>query len=382
VSNPATDSPLFAQRQEGIFLSLKRVVGKNGRNIPAIVGKIVGNVVANFNPGKPLATGEIQSLTVDAGERDEFALDRQQRTREIYGPNDYYGHATILKNYAQIPQRKTIKAAIEHGLDFGGFVWDEDMNCRLPAILVSAKFRFPVLEKHTDKKLFAIGPLLGYAPHLLSEKALESEKQRLGRNLLVFPAHSTHIVDSYFDIDEYCKHLGEIGKDFDTIRICLYWKDVLRGRVKDFTRYGFECVTAGHIFDPLFLPRLKSIIECATVTTSNDLGTHVGYCVFMGKPHYLFSHKITLTAETEEILKSSAPDRSDKPDVVELVKAFSEWRDDISVQQKEVVERYWGISERKSVNELSGILEEVDELYKKQRKILFRLKDRCNWLVR
>ncbi|HYG23657.1 MAG TPA: hypothetical protein VEH04_12810 [Verrucomicrobiae bacterium] len=312
----------------------------------------------------------------------DLARDRSLRTREIHAQNDFYGHATVFKHYAGISNGTTLKAVVEHGLFFGGFVWDEDIKSCLPSILTYSRTRFPYLKAKTEKRLFAVGPMIAYAPHLLSAESLRSEKLRLGRNLLVFPAHSTHYVDSVFDIDEYCQHIAGLAASFDSVRICLYWKDVLKGWGEKFAQHGFECVTAGHIFDPLFLPRLKSLIECAAFTTSNELGTHLGYCVFLGKGHHLFSHNVRRQAQHTDICKRDAPDRSGMPDVVETKKAFSSWADPPTQSQLEVADRYWGISEIKTGSELRNVFAEADALYTKGRNPLFRLLDPCRWLAR
>ncbi len=100
-----------------------------------------------------------------------------------------------------------------------------------------------------------------YANHYLNAEKRQTEKPRVGKNLLVFPAHSIHYNITHFNIDKHCDKIKELGKGFDSIRICLYWKDMLRGFDKAYSKHGFECITAGHIFDPMFLPRLKTIID-------------------------------------------------------------------------------------------------------------------------
>ena len=45
----------------------------------------------------------------------EWSKDRLLVTDELHSSNDFYGHATILKKYAQIQPEYQIKAAIEHG---------------------------------------------------------------------------------------------------------------------------------------------------------------------------------------------------------------------------------------------------------------------------
>lgn len=292
-----------------------------------------------------------------------LCADRPQSTVEIYPPNDFYGHATILKQYSKIPSGYQIKASIEHGIYFNDWAWNVDLRANLPAIFTSSKYRLKILKSKTAKALFAIGPILHYAPHYLNESSLNNEKKRIGENLLVFAGHSTHWVDCNYDIEKLCQLIKEIGKDFDTIRICLYWKDVLRGHAEYYLKEGFECVTAGHMFDPLFLPRLKSIIELATLTASNILGTHIGYCILMGKPHYYYEDQPEYTAQSAQILETDVAESS--PKIVKAFRAFSKFIDNITPLQKEIVEKYWGIGEEKSVQEMQSIFQTAEDMYKK-----------------
>jgi hypothetical protein len=326
-----------------------------GLVMTAILNKLTSFIKRKKHSQNPLKVNAINFESID--------INRPLVTKEIHAPNDFYGHATILKQYAKVQSDYQIKAAIEHGPFFGGFSWDVDINAKLPAILVPAAYRYPILNKITNKVLFAIGPMLGYANHYLQPEVLLKEKRRLGKNLLVFPAHSSHHVDINYDVDGYCQFLENLGKEFQSVQICMYWKDILRGIHKKYEQYGFECVTAGHIFDPLFLPKLKSIIELATVTTSNAFGTHIGYSIMMEKPHYLTNENLQKTAETKEILNRDAPDRTHKPDLLEIKNAFSELRSDISGNQMEIVQKYWGSDQIKSVYEMKILLNTLEDMY-------------------
>lgn len=295
-----------------------------------------------------------------------LSADRPPEIVELHSPNSYYGHAFILKQYVKYPLEYKIKAVIEHGtyLHYYDF-WDMEINAFLPVIFTSSEYRHPFLKSKTEKKLYAIGPLINYALHLLTEQELEEEKKRLGKNLLVFPGHSTHFISTYYDIDVYCKKLLETGKDFDSIRICLSWKNILRGDAEKYMKYGFECVTAGHMYDPLFLSRLKDIIELSTVTTSNCAGTHIGYCISMGKPHFVDQGNIYWKTEEdfsidEEIVSEDFLEESKK-----IGDAFSDILYEVTPFQQEIVEKYWGLSHHKSVYEMQCLLEETEEMYKK-----------------
>jgi len=305
-----------------------------------------------------------------------LATDRPLSTPEIHSPNDFYGHATTLKKYAGLPEEYQIKAVIEHGAYGGtGHAWDVEVNAPLPSLFSFASARHLILKKRTNKALFSIGPMLSYAPHFLDADALNLEKRRLGKNLLVLPAHSTHWIDANYDIHDYCKFLEKLEKDFDSIRICLGWKDVLRGQAEEYMRYGFECVTAGHMYDPLFLSRLKSIIELSTITVSFKLGTHIGYCILLGRPHYISKLKHQYTAANNDILRRDVHDPIKTPYGQEMIHTFGELRDDISFQQKELVERYWGLNEHKTVNEMRLILQATEDMYKKGRNFYISGKD-------
>ncbi len=295
----------------------------------------------------------------------EVAKDRPLSSSEIHLPNDFYGNATILKEYAQFPPEYQIKAVIEHGLSLGDSAWDADVNAPLPGIFCWGEHRYPVFRRRTGKALFAIGPIMSYASHYLDEETLNSEKRRLGRSLLAAPEHSSHWIQPHFDIDEYCRVLEDLGKQFDTVRICLGWKDILLGLAEEFTRHGFECVTAGHMYDPLFVPRLKSIIELATTTTTFKAGTFVGLSVLMGKPLFMTKTDYKYLAESDEILKRDLCPRSEEfhKSANEISAAFSEPRSDISEEQFEIVDRYWGISQHKDISEMQSLLQVTEDMY-------------------
>ncbi len=291
-----------------------------------------------------------------------LATDRQLLTNEIHTPNDFYGHATILKKYAGCSPDYQIKAAIEHSPYFTRSYWAADINAPLPAIFASAPHRVPHLRKACKKQVFTLGPLIHYASPFLSSAALNRQKKKLGKNLLVFPAHSTHHIDAHYDIHKFCRQFEKFSKNFDSIRICLYWKDVLRGAADAYLQHGFECVTAGHIYDPLFLNRLKSIIELSTITISNTISTHIGYCIMLNKPHCVIKcDDYRLTALNDTGLKNLSEHLVGPSD--DVYKLFFQFRDNITTQQLAFVRNYWGLDEIKTPEQLNSIFKETEIMY-------------------
>jgi FkbM family methyltransferase len=300
----------------------------------------------------------------------EISKDRPLKSAEIFQPNDFYGHASIIKKYVKLPENYQLKAAIEHGAGIGGNIWDQNINNVLPAMFTSSFYRSRILKNKTSKKIFIIGPKIQYARHYLNEEELKIKKETLGKNLLSFPAHSTHYVNTHYDIQKYCQFLKDFGKNYQSIRICLYWKDILRGLDKEYERFGFQVETAGHMFDPLFLSRLKSIIEAATFTTSNNIGTILGYCVILNKPHLLIESEIKKDSQYKDKLLECS-DLTDQSDAIDIREAFTELQEHVTPKQKEIVNKYWGIDEFKSVEEMGAIINECEKLYQKRTGVYF-----------
>lgn len=295
-----------------------------------------------------------------------LAKDRPLESSEIYTPNDYYGHATVLKKYAGLPPRYSLKCSIEHGPSVDHHVWDNDLNAPLPGMIIFAKRRLPLLRARTNKALFAVGPIIQYSDLALSEEELASERRRLKKNLLVFPAHSTHWANSQYDVDSFCKQILSYAKDFDSVRVCLGWKDALRGMDKPFSRYGFECVTAGHMFDPLFHSRFKTMVTLAHAVFSNDMGSHIGYCIMHDKPVWIIPSQVEWNTNIKQIQEfyerhKEGVDRSRE----RIYSIFGERCDEITAEQREFVNKYWGADIRYSKDEMRIVFETLEEMFKK-----------------
>lgn len=201
--------------------------------------------------------------------------------------NTFYGHAAVLKRYAGLPPALALKAAVEHGPYILGDHWDQDINAPFPALLVFSPDRYRTLAGLTRKLVFGLGPLIHYAAPLLGPEALDLEKRRLGRTLLVFPPKSTHHITAEYALSVFFREIEARSAGFDTVLACLYWRDIQLGREQPFRERGWPCVSAGHIYDPEFLPRLRAIIELSDAALTMDYGTHIGYCLHLGRPVHI-----------------------------------------------------------------------------------------------
>lgn len=282
-----------------------------------------------------------------------------------------YAMDKILKLYCGLSNTFKIHALFEHGVIITDYVGGAFRAHECLPSIVSSKYRVDVLKKQKDYHgAFAIGPYIHYCDSLLEDNQFKEEKNRLGKNLLVFPSHSVDGNISKFDYESFLNNIKKYSDDFDSVRVCMYYKDVQLGRHEIYQKNGFEVVTAGHIFDYNFLPRLKSIIELSDMTMSNNVGTHLGYCIYLNKPHFIdLSQNVEYVKEKND-RESKLIDETTKQvinimdtnDNVLLIKnLFSNFDKKINKDQYELVSYLWGFDEVKSPIELKSIFFEIDE---------------------
>lgn len=284
-------------------------------------------------------------------------------TNEINTPNDWYGHAKIFKKFLGLPDNYQFKFIIEHGLHLTEGIFNIEFESGLSSCITHSKFRANIVKNHC-KRVFYIGPFIHYAQSFYSKEKIASEKKRLGKNIILFPGHSVNYLIIKHDNNWFLKKVKEISKDYNNIRICLYWADIQQGFHKYYQDLGFECVTAGHILDPLFLPRLKSIIEISDLTISNDAATHVSYCIYLNKPHIIFYKppKIQANKEWSDFAQKYRTSKT----YAEIINAFSGINFKITAKQKQVANDYFGLNAIKSKEEFRKIVDLTEKIYQRQ----------------
>ena len=288
---------------------------------------------------------------------DALARDRPLVTRELFAPNAYYGHANVLKRFAGLDETRSLKVAIEHGPWLDDEIWDVDAESPMPIYLCAAPWRAEYFERETGKRAVGVGPLIYYA------LGREPEQPR-GRHLLVFPAHSSHHVDALYDVRAFVAFLDGLRDDYETVTICVYWKDVLRGTARMFAEAGYRCVTAGHLFDPGFLPRLARIIEGSTAVLSNEIGTHLLYSVLFGRPFWLVRQEVVFTQSADSDLDEVPLQDFEHPKIARLRETFAERTDFLADSQRDFVRDLVGHGALMQSGELRELLEEAERRWR------------------
>lgn len=275
-----------------------------------------------------------------------------------------FGIGYSLRKY--IGNIKVKNYYLEHGLFFGEFIHKDTLYVNAEYFLVQSLYRKEVLEKKFKfKKIIEIGSYINYAEDYYAEEKIKFLKEKFGKTLLVFPSHSTSEITSDYDKKNLIKEILSIKLryGFKKIIICLFYKDIQRKEHMEYEKNGFLVVTAGHRFDYNFLSRLKSIIKISDMTMSNNIGSHIGYCLALKKAHYIFKQEIEIksTGQLKNLEEWKNRFSRDEWEILnrernEIYITFKEYSELINSKQNKLGNYYFGINNKKSIDEMKKII--------------------------
>ncbi|SKB59941.1 hypothetical protein [Dyadobacter psychrophilus] len=278
---------------------------------------------------------------------------------------NYYGILFQLLQYSKIDITDSNlplhEIYLEHGIVIGNLVRADSVNLAKKTLTYSDYRAQFILEK-TGKLPMLIGPYIHYAEGILDQEALSKIKKSLGRVLLVFPSHSIGAVAAEYDKHQFCLEIEKRKAGYDTVLVCMYWKDAQNGDHDYYQKMGYKLTTAGHRDDLYFLNRLKSIISLADMVISNSTGTHIGYSLFLNKPNFLFKQDVTLVSKSksgDNLLRNhyqTEVKNTKNKDNQQLYDTFNVFEEKITPEQYELVRYIWGFDYVRTPDELKSIL--------------------------
>lgn len=276
--------------------------------------------------------------------------------------NNCFGIGWSIRQYIG-SSKNYINALAEHGYFFGTYVQEMEKITYAKKLLTFSDVRKKHIESVIkDKEVYPIGPYVHYAPDYYDEKRFAEEKEKLGRTLLVFFSHSGTGESVSFDLDALIEKINSIRKEFKTVVISLFWSDINPDIEKRLIGEGYKIFSSGHRYDYYFLSRQKTMIKLADMTMSNSTGTHLAYCSYLNKPHWIVRQEIKTIALDEKGVANIAISEMQRKDIVnqqendELYKAFAEYNEVLTEEQRMVCDKYFGLSYVRSVDEMKEIL--------------------------
>lgn len=281
---------------------------------------------------------------------------------ELCTDNNCFGIGYCIRQYMGSKQR-FIDALAEHGYFFGSYVQEMEKVSFTKKLLTFGDIRKKHIEAKVDgKDVICIGPYIHYAAPYYDHERFQKEKNKLGKMLLVFFSHSGTGQTVEFDVDYLISKIEEVRSLFDNVVISLFWSDITPILVKKLTGMGYKIFSSGHRYDYYFLSRQKTIINLADMTMSNSVGTHIGYCTYLGKPHWIIRQHITkkslnsIGTANIAISERLSKDSANTEELETFYKAFSEYHSELTSEQKAIASKFFGFNHIKSVEEMKTIL--------------------------
>lgn len=208
--------------------------------------------------------------------------------RAVYpnSENTMYGHLLNFYEYAGLEFQETPFICVEHGVNF---LMDDMPRFKYEVstvMLFQSNYKREMIHR-TDplKPVFAVGPYVHYAKPYYDDEKLHKIKSKSGKTIVIYLGHTWEKTSVERDIYEYIKIIRRFQKEYDSIVFCLYWTDCRHELIDTLSKEDkVHFVSAGYRGDPLFLSRTRTIIEMADTIAGNDIGTYIGYALYLNKP--------------------------------------------------------------------------------------------------
>jgi hypothetical protein len=305
---------------------------------------------------------------MDANTLRALAEDRPLGGPEIHPVNQFYGHAAIIKGFLGLDPKYPLKVMLEHAPCVQEYIWEVEEWSKFPLLLCASE-RYAEFFNATNRGGKVAVPIGPYPCYMALP---DTTRERAGRTLLLFPKHSTQHILVEYDVEQYLRRVEGVAGAFDRVVACLYWKDILLGRDEEYRKAGLETVTAGHMFDNGFLPRLLEIIAGADLVVSGHPGTDVSYSVLMNKPVMVipggggarYSSK-----DMEEKHKASLQKANEMQKA--YAEVFTEPLDAPTPEQVEMVRNFCGVSNVMTREALLEVVVDAEALYCEKHGLTF-----------
>lgn len=276
--------------------------------------------------------------------------------KHSYAENTLYGYADSVMKYAGIDSKDIFYLPLlEHGISVES-VFTGNMN---RAYIFEGKYKQEYWKNNMRSPIYFIGPYIHYAEEYYQAETMKKKKNYLGKNLLIFPPHSTEFDSASYKLDDFNNYLfNNIGKKYDSISACVYWLNLDDQYVQFLKANGVKIVCAGFKLDPMFVSRLKSIISLADTVLYPSFTTSIGFSYYM-KKRVIFKNNfsnISLKSKCSEDIQEKM--NSEYKTMSEIfADVFSEDSVPFSSEQYALIDKYWGLSEVKSKEEIRNIFD-------------------------
>lgn len=278
--------------------------------------------------------------------------------KRAYAENFLYGYANSIMKYAGIENKNMIYLSLlEHGI-YPSKEIDFSRYNREMSYIFQGRSNETVWRMRTDfRPIYYIGPYIHYVKSYYSKARIEDLHKKNGRTLLVFPPHSTEYDKMKFSFNRFNELLFKnIGKKYDKIYACIFWKNVDDQYTAYLKANGVELVSSGFKIDFQFASRLKTILELADTVLYPSFSSSIGYAYYMEKQVIYIDNESSISWSSDyNREKAQSVAHAYLSVKTEFANAFSINAPKKTKEKTNLVNRYWGIDQIKTAQQLKNI---------------------------
>lgn len=194
------------------------------------------------------------------------------------------------------------------------------------------------------------------SPFVMYRRKKKINKSKTAKGTLAFPVHTTPGIDDFFDIELYIQQLKTLPEEFQPVSVCLHMHDIAKDRHKIFMKHGLPVYTAGNAYDYRFAERFYDILKNFKYSTSNIVGSYTYYSIEMGIPFSIYGCKPILINNSDPNLERGEYKLQENQFYQKVFKMFEGLNKEITLEQKEFVEKNLGVYDGLSRFEMAKVL--------------------------
>lgn len=301
--------------------------------------------------GKKMIT--LEQVLAEQEDLDTLCADRPLITDEIFAPNAWYGNNRIIRDYAG--WEAPIKGIVPHGVHLReNWVWESEAKAPLPLVFCTSPFQADAYSRFSNKI-----PVLSASPFDYLTELAASEPTSGREGTIFFLAHSTHHIHTLTDFDALANSLEALDPSLRPVTICVYWRDYQLGSHLPFQKRGFPIVSAGHMYDPLFLWRFYHLCSMHRYSSSNGVGSHLFYSIRAGCSFFFMNDQ----SLRHENVPDDLPPIASMPRILRLRELFAIPQIAATKDQQSEVDYYLGtahLDTRESLRSKLRLAERLD----------------------
>lgn len=202
----------------------------------------------------------------------------------------WYGLGPMLAEWLDVPPESMAAVHLQHAPFLDDELVPGEMR-RRPTLVVREQYRRQLAEHGIPAAITGTIHV-----HFRQRAGLVPRPDAQGA--VFSPTHSTHHILALLDHARMAEELAALPDRFHPVRVLLYWKDMLGGAWEPYAARGLEVVTAGHMFDDGFVPRLYRILTGTRIVLANYPQTTMMLAMEMGIPAVLFGDRPELVNMT------------------------------------------------------------------------------------